>query len=70
MTEMETYKAALFEQAANGSNPDALFERISDETCAQLADEILTDSELKAAILHGNCRGLVDTYLLSVAERD
>lgn len=70
MTEVETYKSALFEQAANGTNPYALFERISDDTCAQLASEIPTDSALKAAILHDNCRGLVDTYLLDIAQRD
>lgn len=68
MTEAQTYKAALFEQAQNGSNPEALFGRISDETCAYLADEIISDSELKAAILHDNCRGLLDTYLVSIAE--
>lgn len=68
MTNVDTYKAAIIEQAANASEPDALFVRLSDDECEVLARDIIADSSFRSAVLHDNCKGVVDTFLLSVAQ--
>ena len=61
------YQAAILDQAANNSEPAILFERLSDNDCYTIADAIAADADLRAAVLHDNCKGCVDTLLVSIA---
>ena len=67
MTTATDYQAAILEQASNNSEPAILFDSLSDADCHIVANAIINDANLRAATLHDNCKGCVDTFLLSVA---
>ena len=61
------YIQAVKDLAANGTEADVLFLRLSDRDLFQIADQMQSDATLLQAVKHPNCLGLVDTYLLSLA---
>lgn len=61
------YIAAIRDLAATGTESDALFVRLSDKDCMAVAAAVKADPTLRAAALHPNCSGMVDTFVLSVA---
>ena len=60
------YIAAVRHLAATGEGLDPLFTRLSNKNCIAIAAAIKEDATLREAVRHENCKGMVDTYLLSV----
>lgn len=63
----QVYIQAILDLAEDGTESDALFVRLSDSDLIAIANQMDIDGVLRNAVLHDNCRGLVDTYLLSIA---
>lgn len=63
------YIDAVRELASSGTEYIILFSRLSDKDCMTIARKLLQDETLRAAVLHPNCAGLVDTFLIDVARK-
>ncbi len=63
------YIGAIRQLARNGEESVVLFTRLSDKDCMTIARMLLQNEKLCADVLHPNCAGLVDTFLIDVAQR-